>query len=105
LGNDLNKGFLEQPLPKVDIFPWNAKYETVYRWLASFIVIYTIMNLKKLTASLIRIVPQRVKGTNPFLTLSHASSWEERSIFPLRTGKRDYFQNPLGKGLCWEEYI
>jgi len=51
LGNDLNKGFLEQPLPKVDIFPWNAKYETVYRWLASFIVIYTIMNLKKLTSS------------------------------------------------------
>jgi hypothetical protein len=27
-------------------FPWNAKYETVYRWLASFIVIYTIMSLK-----------------------------------------------------------
>ncbi len=27
-------------------FPWNAKYETVYRWLASFIVIYTIVNLK-----------------------------------------------------------
>jgi transposase-like protein len=27
-------------------FPWNAKYETVHRWLASFIVIYTIMNLK-----------------------------------------------------------
>jgi hypothetical protein len=27
-------------------FPWNAKYETVYRWLASFIVIYTIMELK-----------------------------------------------------------
>jgi len=27
-------------------FLWNAKYETVYRWLASFIVIYTIMNLK-----------------------------------------------------------
>ena len=27
-------------------FPWNAKYETVYRWLASFIVIYTIMDLK-----------------------------------------------------------
>jgi len=27
-------------------FPWNAKYETVYEWLASFIVIYTIMNLK-----------------------------------------------------------
>jgi transposase-like protein len=27
-------------------FPWNAKYETVYSWLASFIVIYTIMNLK-----------------------------------------------------------
>jgi hypothetical protein len=27
-------------------FSWNAKYETVYRWLASFIVIYTIMNLK-----------------------------------------------------------
>jgi transposase-like protein len=26
-------------------FPWNAKYETVYRWLASFII-YTIMNLK-----------------------------------------------------------
>jgi len=30
----------------VDKLPWNAKYETVYRWLASFIVIYTIMNLK-----------------------------------------------------------
>ncbi len=28
-------------------FPWNAKYETVYRRLASFIVIYTIMNLKR----------------------------------------------------------
>jgi len=27
-------------------FPWNAKSETVYRWLASFIVIYAIMNLK-----------------------------------------------------------
>jgi len=27
-------------------FPWNAKYETVYRWLASFIVIYTISELK-----------------------------------------------------------
>ncbi|MFZ8787390.1 MAG: hypothetical protein ACO2O3_18255 [Thermocrinis sp.] len=27
-------------------FSWNAKYETVYRWFASFIVIYTIMNLK-----------------------------------------------------------
>jgi Transposase and inactivated derivatives len=27
-------------------FPWNAKYETVYRWLASFIAIYTIMSLK-----------------------------------------------------------
>jgi hypothetical protein len=27
-------------------FLWNAKYETVYRWLASFIVIYTIMELK-----------------------------------------------------------
>jgi hypothetical protein len=27
-------------------FLWNAKYESVYRWLASFIVIYTIMNLK-----------------------------------------------------------
>jgi putative transposase len=27
-------------------FPWNAKYETIYGWLASFIVIYTIMNLK-----------------------------------------------------------
>ncbi len=26
--------------------PWNAKYETVYRWLATFVVIYTIMNLK-----------------------------------------------------------
>jgi hypothetical protein len=30
-------------------FPWNAKYETVYRWLTSFIVIYTIMT--SLTAS------------------------------------------------------
>jgi hypothetical protein len=29
-------------------FPWNAKCETVYGWLASFIVIYTIMNLKSL---------------------------------------------------------
>jgi hypothetical protein len=28
-------------------FLWNAKYEAVYRWLASFIVIYTIMNLKR----------------------------------------------------------
>ena len=27
-------------------FPWNAKSETVYRWLAYFIVIYTIINLK-----------------------------------------------------------
>jgi hypothetical protein len=27
-------------------FPWNAKHETVYRWLASFIVVYTIMELK-----------------------------------------------------------
>jgi hypothetical protein len=27
-------------------FLWNAKYETVYRWLASLIVIYTIMKLK-----------------------------------------------------------
>jgi len=27
-------------------FPWNAKYETVYRWFVSFIVIYTIMELK-----------------------------------------------------------
>ena len=28
------------------MFPWNAKYETIYGWFASFIVIYTIMNLK-----------------------------------------------------------
>ncbi len=27
-------------------FPWNAKYKTVYRLLASLIVIYTIINLK-----------------------------------------------------------
>jgi len=27
-------------------FPWNAKYEAVYRWFVSFIVIYTIMKLK-----------------------------------------------------------
>ena len=27
-------------------FPWNAKYETVHRWLAYFISIYTIMDLK-----------------------------------------------------------
>ena len=27
-------------------FPWNVKYETIYGWLASFIVIYTIMKLK-----------------------------------------------------------
>jgi len=27
-------------------FPWNAKHATVYRWLASFIVIYTIIDLK-----------------------------------------------------------
>jgi hypothetical protein len=27
-------------------FPWNAKYETVHRWLAYFIFIYTIMDLK-----------------------------------------------------------
>jgi hypothetical protein len=28
------------------MFPWNAKHETIYRWFASFIVIYTIMELK-----------------------------------------------------------
>jgi hypothetical protein len=28
-------------------FPWNAKYEAVYRWLASFIVIYTIIKAKE----------------------------------------------------------
>ena len=27
-------------------FLWNAKYETVYRWLASFIVVYTVMDIK-----------------------------------------------------------
>jgi hypothetical protein len=27
-------------------FPWNAKYETVHRWLVYFIFIYTIMDLK-----------------------------------------------------------
>jgi hypothetical protein len=27
--------------------PWNAKYEAVYRWLASFIVIYTIIKAKE----------------------------------------------------------
>ena len=27
-------------------FPWNAKYETVHRWLAYFIFIYTIMDLE-----------------------------------------------------------
>ena len=26
--------------------PWNAKYETVYRWFVYFVVIYTIMRLK-----------------------------------------------------------
>jgi len=26
--------------------PWNARYETVYRWFVSSIVIYTIMELK-----------------------------------------------------------
>jgi type I site-specific restriction-modification system R (restriction) subunit len=28
-------------------FPWNAKYEAVYRWLTSFIVIYTIIKAKE----------------------------------------------------------
>jgi hypothetical protein len=28
------------------MFSWNAKYETIYGWFASFIVIYTIMELK-----------------------------------------------------------
>jgi len=27
-------------------FPWNAKYETVYRWFASFVAMYTISELK-----------------------------------------------------------
>ncbi|MFZ8861954.1 MAG: hypothetical protein ACO2PP_15825 [Thermocrinis sp.] len=27
-------------------FPWNAKYETVHRWLVYFIFIYTITDLK-----------------------------------------------------------
>jgi len=28
------------------MFSWNAKYETVYRWFASLIVTYTIIELK-----------------------------------------------------------
>jgi Transposase and inactivated derivatives len=36
-------------------FPWNAKYETVYTWLASFIVIYTIMELK--SEAVLKILP------------------------------------------------
>jgi len=28
------------------MFPWNAKYETIYVWFAFFIVIYTIMELE-----------------------------------------------------------
>jgi hypothetical protein len=28
------------------MFSWNAKYETIYRWFASLIVTYTIMELK-----------------------------------------------------------
>jgi hypothetical protein len=28
------------------MFSWNAKYETIYGWFASFIVTYTIMELK-----------------------------------------------------------
>jgi len=27
-------------------FPWNAKYETVWRWLASFITLYTLLEVK-----------------------------------------------------------
>ncbi len=38
--------------------------------------------------------PTADKGTNPFLTLPHASSWEERSIFLLRTGKRGLLSEP-----------
>jgi hypothetical protein len=40
------RDFWEEGVRFYKRFPWNAKYETVYRWLASFIVIYTIMNLK-----------------------------------------------------------
>jgi len=28
------------------MFPWSAKYETIYGWFAFFVVIYTIMELK-----------------------------------------------------------
>jgi len=28
------------------MFPWNSKYEIIYGWFASFVVIYTIMELK-----------------------------------------------------------
>ena len=27
-------------------FPWNAKYETVWRWIASFITLYTLLEVK-----------------------------------------------------------
>jgi hypothetical protein len=53
-------------------FPWNAKYETVYRWLASFIVIYTIMDLKSETVLKISYVAEIVKSflSSEFLSFS-----------------------------------
>jgi len=36
----------ETKIRKQKRFPWNAKYETVWRWLASFITLYTLLEVK-----------------------------------------------------------
>jgi transposase-like protein len=51
-------------------FPWNAEYETVYRWLASFIVIYTIMNLKSRHPQLPEIISPFFKRKKDLSILS-----------------------------------
>jgi len=36
----------ETKIKKQKRFPWNAKYETVWGWLASFITLYTLLEVK-----------------------------------------------------------
>jgi len=65
-------------------FHWNAKYETVYRWLASFIVIYTTMNLKSWH-------PLRTaSGPNhqPLQSMD-TKSWHPQKTSFLSSGKRE----------------
>jgi hypothetical protein len=96
-------------------FPWNAKYETVYRWLASLSAYAYDIRLE-LEGNYEHLSPNEAvlktpcwdrplasKGTNPFLTLSHTPSTNtgfrgERSFgktFP-RIGKRR-----TTFGTCW----